>query len=310
MSQKHPRVSIGMPVYNSERFISEALEAFLAQTFQDFELIISDNASTDRTEQICRSYAARDARIQYFRAEKNLGMGWNYRRVFELSRGEYFRWATYDDLCAPESLARCVEVLDREPSVVLAYPKTKLIDEQGKVISEYEDRLHLQSSRASERFAQLFQRLGLCNAVYGLLRPVVLRRTALIGNYIASDVCFLTELSLYGKFWEIPEFLFYRRIHPGAYSSQKTTQKLLHFYTPQTKARISLTNWRHLWENFRAIERAPLEMGEKMRLRAHLLRMGIWNRDKLLGELSAATRHITRRTWGLVRGMPLRETSE
>src|SRR5262245_38883261 len=121
MMQGHsrPRVSIGLPVYNGERYLAETLNSMLAQTFEDFELIICDNASTDQTEQICRFYAGKDTRICYVRNATNLGAAKNYRRTFELSSGDYFRWANCDDLFAPESLACCVEILDWKPSVVL-----------------------------------------------------------------------------------------------------------------------------------------------------------------------------------------------
>src|SRR2546422_1349203 len=209
-----PRVSVGLPVYNGERYLPEALDSLLTQTYADFELIICDNASTDHTGEIAQSYAAKDKRVRYARNERNLGAGGNFRRAFELSSGAYFRWAAADDLSAPQSLARCVEVLDQEPAVVLAYPKTRLIDEQGRVISNYDDRLHLQAARASERFRQVLERLGYCHVAYGLMRADLLKQTRLFGDFLAADVVFLAELSLYGAFWEVPEFLFYRRFPP------------------------------------------------------------------------------------------------
>ena len=127
-----PRVSIGLPVYNGEKFIREAIDSIFSQTFEDFELIISDNGSTDRTQQICQAYAAQDLRIRYYRNKKNIGAARNYNLVFELASGEYFKWAAHDDLCAPEYLERCVEILDRDPDVVLCYPKTSIIDEHGE----------------------------------------------------------------------------------------------------------------------------------------------------------------------------------
>ncbi len=295
MIQTKARVAIGMPVYNGERFVAEALDALLAQTFTDYELIICDNASTDRTGQICRSYAAKDERIGYFRNEMNIGAAKNYRWAFELSSGQYFKWSTCDDLCGPEFLARCVEVLDQDPSVVLAYPKTKLIDERGKLISDYEDGLHIQATRASERFRRLFQRLRLCNALYGLIRADLLKKTALMGNYIGADIALLAELTLYGKFWEIPEFLFYRRFHPGASSSYKEVSQLQEFYDPKIKHKIPLTEWRHHWEYFRSVARAPVAIPEKIRLATFIARAGIWNRAKLGGELSMAMRRAIRR---------------
>jgi len=287
-----PRVSIGMPVYNGERYLRESLDALLAQTFQDFELIISDNASTDETEAICRAYAARDARIRYFRNATNLGAAHNYNRVFELSTAPYFKWAASDDLCAPECLACCVEALDREPAAVLAYPKTKIIDEYGTMLCVYDDHMHLQSARPSARLKHLMQALGECNAVFGLIRSDILRRTPLIGRYPGSDICLLAELSLYGKFWEIPEFLFFRRNHPAASSSDKSIEKQMEFFDPTDKALVRLTKWRHCFEDARSIWRVPLSFPEKARAGAFLFRFAIWNRKKLASELWFATQQL------------------
>ena len=127
-----PAVSIGLPVYNGEAHLAEALDSLLAQTFSDFELIISDNASTDRTAEICRAYAARDPRIRYTRQEQNRGAAWNYNRVFALASGRYFKWFSHDDLCSQNYFERCVEILERDPAVVLSYGKTTLVDESGE----------------------------------------------------------------------------------------------------------------------------------------------------------------------------------
>ena len=289
---KRPRVSIGLPVYNGQRFIAETLDSLLAQTFQDFELIICDNASTDQTGHICRSYLSRDNRIRYFRNETNLGAAKNYRRAFQLSVGEYFRWANCDDLFGPESLARCVEILDREPSVVLVYPKTKLIDQRGDAISEYEDRLNLQSGRASDRFIQLFKRLGYVNVIYGLIRANILRRTGLIRNFIGGDIPLVAELTLYGKFREIPDSLFYRRLHEEASSSYKDIPQLQEFFDPESRGRAPLRGWKHLGAHFRSVLRSPLGISEKIRLGCYLARRGIWHRRKLAAELFEGLRRV------------------
>ena len=112
-----PRVSIGLTVFNSERYLDESIQSLLSQTFQDFELIISDNASTDRTKDIALTYAARDHRVRYVRNRMNIGVAGNFNQVFRLSSGEFFKWAAYDDLCAPDFLFRCVEVLDRSSTM-------------------------------------------------------------------------------------------------------------------------------------------------------------------------------------------------
>jgi glycosyltransferase involved in cell wall biosynthesis len=279
-----PRVSIGLPVYNGARYLAEALDSLLAQTYGNFELIICDNASTDQTEEICRTYAKKDERIHYIRNKTNIGASRNYMRTFESASAEYFRWATYDDISAPDFLTRCIEVLDRKSAAVLAYPRTMLINEHRQIIEEYEDRLHLQSYRADERFVQFLQQVRLCNAIYGLIRTEVLKRIAPLGSYIGADICFLAELTLYGTFYEIPEFLFYRRFHPEAYSNQRNLSKQLEFYNPQTKPRGSMVTWRHYKEHFAAVARAPLVLAEKVRLYRYLARMMIWDRDKLVEE--------------------------
>ncbi len=115
------RLSIGLPVYNGERFLSAAIDSLLRQTFEDFELIISDNASTDATGAICRGYADQDRRIRYLPTKENIGSAPNFNRVIELASAPYFSWAAHDDVRAPQYLERCVEVLDRDPSVILAY---------------------------------------------------------------------------------------------------------------------------------------------------------------------------------------------
>ena len=166
-----PRVSVGLPVYNGERFIAEALSGILEQTFEDLELIISDNGSTDDTRAICREFVARDKRVTYYRNEQNLGLSWNYRRVFELSSGAYFKWAAYDDVCAPTFIARCVDALDRDPRVVLAHAKASIINEFGERQRECEGSLHLQSPRPSERLIQFFRNLRLSNEGRSRLCP-------------------------------------------------------------------------------------------------------------------------------------------
>src|SRR6201997_3215495 len=132
-----PLVSVGLFVYNGERYIEETLDSILSQTFTDFELIISDNASTDRTGEIAQAYAKCDHRIRYYRSEKNMGAGWNARRVYELATGKYFKWAAVDDLLEPDLLQRCVEILESDPGCVVAYARTKEVDVNGTFIKNY-----------------------------------------------------------------------------------------------------------------------------------------------------------------------------
>ena len=129
-----PLVSVGLPVYNGERFLRQSLESVLAQTYENFELIISDNASTDGTDAICREFAARDTRIRYVRNSRNMGAAYNFDKVVELARGELFRLHTHDDIMAPPLLERCVSVLMQEPDAVLCHPEMIRIDEEDREI--------------------------------------------------------------------------------------------------------------------------------------------------------------------------------
>lgn len=284
-----------MPVYNGEAFLASAVESILTQTLPDFELIISDNASTDGTESICRDFAARDPRIRYYRNDINLGAAQNFNRVFELSSAEYFKWATSDDVSEPRYLQSCVDVLERESDVVLCYGKTKIIDEAGEVLQCYEDGLNLICDSAGGRFLQLKFNMRLCNAFCGVIRSSALRKTRLIQNHLGSDECLLVELCLMGKFQELPEYLFLRRTHPGSSMVNKEVDTQLEFYDPKLKGKVVCREWRHLYENLMAVRRAPIRARGKMLPTAFLLASFACNPAVYLRELWIAIQHIATR---------------
>lgn len=264
MSTSKPRVSIGMPVFNGERYLEQALDSILAQTYPDFELTISDNASTDRTWEICQVYAAQDPRIRCIRNETNLGASRNFNQVFELASGEYFKWAAHDDLCAPEFLERCVEVLDRDTSVVLCYARTRAIDEMGEALREYDAKPRLGSPKPYVRFHECICVSHPQVAVFGVIRANTLEQTRLIGSYAASDRPLLGELTLLGKFHEIPEYLFFYRNHPlqswRAHPSRHAEES---WFDPARAGKITFPHWRLLREHYLSIRRAPLSRQER-----------------------------------------------
>ena len=292
-----PRVSIGLPVYNGERYLGETLNCILAQTFEDFELIISDNASTDGTQAICQDYAAREPRLRYYRNEQNLGATRNYNRVFELARGEYFKWAAHDDLFGPEFVERCVEVLDRYPALVLCYAKSDVIDEQGQNLGYDPVDLNLRWPRPHQRYAAYHQRFRAhrnCNAVFGLIRANVLRQTPRIGNYVASDEVLLGELALHGEFYEIPETLFFRRDHLQTSVRAYRFDKRLAWFDPTKKGQLHLPVWRWFFEHAFAIKRVRMTWSERV---SCYLELGRWawlprNRDKLYNELIVGGKYV------------------
>jgi len=294
MDNHKPRVSIGMPVYNGEQFLQEALDSILAQTFADFELIISDNASMDGTQEICRAYAAKDQRVRYFRNQTNLGASRNFNRVFELSSGEYFKWAAHDDICASDFLLKCIEVLDQDVSVVLCYPRAKQIDEHGKFMRDYTIKLDTSSPRPHERFRDLILIRHWCFQVFGVIRTDVLRMTPPIGNYAASDRVLLARLGLLGRFYEVPEYLFYRRRHPGQLTALPVRYRYLHttWYDPTKKGRIVLPEWRILFEYLISISQAPLSWSERAYCYLHVGRWLRQNRNSLVRDLVRAARQI------------------
>lgn len=256
------RVSIGLPVYNGERYIAQAIGSLLGQTFADFELIICDNASTDHTEDICREFAGLDGRVKYHRNPSNLGASRNFNLTFELGVGEYFRWASYDDVCAPELLERCVEVLDRYSSVVLCYPGTAVIDEHGTEVGYHEGDLALLDSDPVRRHKAFFRRFRInawCEPIFGLIRRDALRRTALLGNYNSADVVLLQELALLGMFHEVPDRLFCRRVHTQISTrANPTPEAVAAWFDPSNQGRMVTPVWRLGLERFRAVGRSSL----------------------------------------------------
>ncbi len=271
-----------MPVYNGQNYLAETMESLLAQTCTDFELVISDNASTDRTETICREYAVRDERIRYYRQEENVGASANYNRVFELARGVYFKWAAHDDLLAPTYLERCVAVLDADPDVVLAYTQAKAIDDQGQVVKVYPGKHHFSAAAPRERFYEFVLDPHPVVAVFGLMRRDVLGRTRLIGKYAGSDRPLLSELSLLGKFYEVPEHLFFYRFHEEqSWGGNKSPQAQQAWYDPRRADKITFPQWRLLREHVRSIERSPVGLADRA---SCYLYMGYWmvkNRRRL-----------------------------
>lgn len=306
-SNDRPRVSLGMPVFNGEKYIRESLDALLAQTYSDFELIISDNASTDGTERICREYLSKDSRIKYYRNEVNLGSAQNFNRVFELSQGEYFKWSAYDDLCDPKYIERCVEVLDSQPSVVLCYPKANEIDPEGQHIRAYTAQLNVRSLKPHERLYKYLEINGLYLGIqaYGLVRSSALKQTLLLGNYPHADRNLLAELAIRGEFYEVPEYLFFRRIHEGnsvhkGKSRIKVTEEsLANWFDPKNKGKLLFPLWRRYYEYCAAVWRAQLSWDERISCYVQIIRRlflsaGFPIRMKgMLGDLMKLTRLLS-----------------
>lgn len=261
-AQDVPLVSIGLPVYNGAKYLEKAIDSILAQTFTNFELILSDNASTDATPEICQAYAARDPRVRYQRNPANIGGAGNTNLTFTLARGKYFRWAAHDDLCAPELLEKCVAALEADPGLVIAYPMARLIDEQG-----VEFGITSHKKAASEKNYERFRRLAIaddyCEEIYGVIRTDILRNTRLLGIYTSADRVLLSELGLYGRFYEVPEVLFSKRIHPGNYFVDWRARMV--WFDPKLKGKIVFPFWKQFFDYLATVRRVRLTFYEKLR---------------------------------------------
>lgn len=280
----NPQVSIGLPVYNGQDFLEEAIESILSQDYRDFELIISDNASEDRTAEICEHFCRRDARIRFYRTEANRGAAWNYNRVFELSSGSFFKWQAHDDICLPRFLSRCVETFHQAPSsAVLVYPKAEIIDAEGNS----NPRLHPESLEARDpapyhRLATVLRKLNMACPVFGLVRSSALEKTRLIGQFVASDYVLLAELAMLGEIWEVPETLFQRRVHPKISTyANRSARDLLRWYAPSGRASNRLLPpMLSLGPEYqRSISRLPLTTQERWRCR--LTALLVWYEREL-----------------------------
>lgn len=211
-----PRLTIGVPVYNGARFLGEALETILGQSFEDFEVIVSDNASTDGTPEVAGRFARKDSRVRVLRNETNVGLSANFNRLVPLARGSYFKWATADDALCPTYLERCIEVLEADASVVLAYTRARFVDGSGNEIEREDRGWHLVEEDPAARLRYVIRSGHLVNSVLGVIRCDALRATRLLPKYPGGDYGLLGELSLMGKFVEVPEPLYVRRIHPAS----------------------------------------------------------------------------------------------
>ena len=300
----HPRISVGLPVYNGEKYLGQAVNSLLNQDFEDFEIIISDNASTDGTAEMCRTYASKDKRIRYYRTESNIGSAPNYRRVFELARGDFFKWCSHDDTCLPRFLSQCLKVFESAPpSVMLVYPQCNLIDESGALLGRAEDCVDARQRCPYRRLAQVLRHISYAFPIWGLIRADCLRKTKLTGSTCYWDMVLLIELSLYGEIWEIPEVLSQQRCHTGnavaicsaeqgpevsndpSKANRRTREKLLAWTNPtQAGNRIWLPiHEERYWEYAKRIHHAPLSPFEKALCYLTVPLVGYWCRLRKSG---------------------------
>jgi glycosyltransferase involved in cell wall biosynthesis len=271
MGSAQPVVSVGLPVYNGGSFLEETIESILGQTFTDLELIISDNASTDDTEKICRRVAERDSRIRYYRNPENLGAARNFNIAVELARGRYFKWQGHDDPIPPDFLEHCVAVLDDDPSVVLAYGRQIAIDEHGRskrtgalVTARLQKRSGLASRHALVRYwSCVAMPVGHpVGPAFGVIRRDVLSRTPLLGAFISADLPLMAELTLHGRFHQFPNVAQFRRYHAEqGHRMQRTLAQRESWFEPSRVKLTTRPRVRLLREHILAVRRATKHPG-------------------------------------------------
>jgi glycosyltransferase involved in cell wall biosynthesis len=279
MSRRSPKISLGMPVYNGAAFLRETLESLLQQTFSDFELIISDNASTDATEKICREFAQRDSRIRYERLDTNLGAVANFNRLVDLASGEYYKWVAADDLCLPDFLASTFKLMEADPETVWVHTSFGKIDQHGKILrqdDEAADQL-AHSSQAGQprpfhdadarrkRFKGVLLGTTWCADIFGLIRKSVLDKTARFPACFGAEKVLLGELALWGKYRHVNETLFYQRVHSKAAGEMATRSQQEAYVTAQRKKnRFAQTRIALLKGHLKSVKNVPMPIQDRL----------------------------------------------
>jgi glycosyltransferase involved in cell wall biosynthesis len=285
MNRPRPRVSVGMPVYNGESYLTEAIESILKQTFSDFELVITDNASTDSTETICRRFADIDNRIKYHRLEENIGACGNFNHVVSVARGQYFKWAAADDVCLPTLLEKLVTVLDADQGVIWCHAQSGKINQFGHVLQlsdpAAEGLAHTahaglprpmhDSPQRHQRFRGVLLGTTWCADIYGLIRRDALLKTGLLESCYGSEKVLIGGLSLIGRYREVPETLFYQRIHDAASGNLTTAGEQAVYAGAKQSRRLSSARLTLLAGHLRMIKRISMSKRERFLCRMAVL---------------------------------------
>ena len=232
------KITIGIPVYNGEEFLEEKITSILNQDFTNFELIISDNASTDSTKEICSKFATNDKRVKFFSHEKNLGATWNFNFILKKARGEYFMWTSADDKILPEFYEKNIEILEKNPTIVCSASQVKYFGKnrnywverstrgyfkalKKKMVKRFQN---LQNYPVSGTFQSKFRYYlklrGHHHVFYGIYRTEQLKKIWLLDVNFTESVDLVTMLSAlrFGDFHVNDEVLMER--YDGGVSAQ------------------------------------------------------------------------------------------
>jgi glycosyltransferase involved in cell wall biosynthesis len=287
-----PRVSLGLPVYNGEQWLDATLGSLRAQTFGEFELLISDNASEDGTRELCLRHAAADPRIKYERNASNIGANRNYVAVLDRASAPYFKWASSNDLCAPDFLARCVETLDRRPDAVLVYPRANVFVDDITDATPYDEDIAVEDGRAAERFRRLLEHMRLNNAFNGLMRTDWLRRALPMASFWSADVVLMAELALLGKYVLLPERSFFRRMSVASATRLRSPEDVTHHFEPHARKPLLWQQWKFHARLLRVAIRSAPPGRDWLECVGYALRALVWARIALADDVMQAARRV------------------
>lgn len=273
MSKFSTRVQIALPVFNGENYLTEAIESVLHQTYEEFQLLVFDNSSTDGTESIGRKYAALDRRVQYTRREKNLGAGPNFNLAFEDSSAEYFKWLAHDDLLMPRYLESAVHALDEDRDAMLFQSATRFVDADGNTIGATESVCpDLMNPSVSKRFAAHLSSRGVW-AIFGVVRSKQLALTRRFQSYQYADWLLLGEMTLAGRIIACEEPLWLNRHHGDQYYRKAALQAsgVSSWWNTNTTRDPRFHQWKHFVGYVQAIQLLVPDRTERLRCYYHFM---------------------------------------
>ena len=258
-----PEVTIGLPVYNGEKHIGATIASILGQTFEDLVLVVSDNASTDATGEVCKEFAAHDDRVHYVRRATNIGGRANFHATLELAPpSPYFKWAGHDDVLEPRFLERCVAYLDAHPSAVLCQTLLRAIDGDDRPLPDPGPPIAFDDPTPHERLRSFFAQPKTHQTLWGVMRRAVLEQTGLIGTWYTGDRGLLIELSLYGGFGRVDEVLFVHREHEGR-ADYMDDEGRVDWYIPERNGKAATEYWPFMRALIRILATTPMPPAER-----------------------------------------------
>lgn len=293
-------ITIGLPVYNGEKFIRESIESILEQTYQNWKMVISDNASTDGTFSICEQYEKQDPRVSVIKQETNIGIARNRNTLLRRADTPYFKWQDSDDVCAPTFLEECIKELEQDKDAVLAYSNVLSIDGNGNIHEGYNYGPDLWSDREdysvpdpvlrAKRFIR--HRSPAPAYLFGVMRLSAALNTRLMGSYMAADEVFLLELIYQGGFRRVDKVLSFIRNDGTNASALIVSRDLVGLQDrldPRLSGRFNLliSRYRRYIENYIATLRSPLAPQQKAEMLGKCLEVSVQRMPELAKALAA-----------------------